>query len=442
MPKVQGSMRITTKAVFDMETMALIERESYEYEGPVELAAGALTVARSIDQAYSETVQKRQFIGEDDVLLNPSLTPILTLITKIGNRKKPTNSARVEWIEDDYLNIWGQATNGTTNYSSVATGILVSDATLFAVNDLIAFPNAVTSTVVEEVAQVIAINGSTLTITRGIGGSGAATIGATADIRILAPAFPEGGSYGTVRTTAKSVLVSYTQIFRRPVSVTKSEVAQALFGPSNDRLYQRRKMLEEHRRDIESAGLWSHPSENLSLPSTIRTTMGIKNRIVTNAYNANSTLTEGAFLTFTQQAFGQYYEGAEKLLVAAPVVISALDWWADNKLRLAPGDDIYGVKVSRYVTSHGDFMITRDLNLQNAPTTAAAGWGGEAYALDIDSIEFAPLVGNGENRDTQLLIDVIKDGADLYRDEYLTEGAWVVRFEKRHARLYAVTAYS
>lgn len=404
--------------------------------------AGALIVARSIDQAYAETVQKRQFIGENDVLLNPSLTPILTLVTKIGNRKKPTNAARVEWIEDDYLNIWGQATNGTTNLSSVATGVPVTDVTLFAVNDLIAFPNAVTSTVVEEVALVTAINGSTLTITRGIGGSGAATIGATADIRILAPAFAEGAAFGTVRTTAKSVQISYTQIFRRPVSVTKSEVAQALFGPSNDRLYQRRKMLEEHRRDIESAGLWSHPSESLALPATIRTTMGIKNRIVTNTYNANTTLTEGAFLTFTQTAFGQYYEGAEKLLVAAPIVISALDFWADNKLRLAPGDDIYGVKVSRYVTSHGDFIITRDLNLANAPTTAAAGWGGEAYALDIDSIEFAPLVGNGENRDTQLLIDVIKDGADLYRDEYLTEGAWVVRFEKRHARLYAVNAYA
>ena len=404
--------------------------------------AGAITVARSIDQAYSETVQKRQFIGEDDVLLNPSLTPILTLITKIGNRKKPTNSARVEWIEDDYLNIWGQATNGTTNYSSVATGIIVTDVTLFAVNDLIAFPNAVTSSTVEEVAQVTAINGSTLTITRGIGGSGANTIGATADIRILAPAFPEGAAFGTARTTAKSVQISYTQIFRRPVVVTKSEVAQALFGPSNDRLFQRRKMLEEHRRDIETAGLWSHPSESLALPSTIRTTMGIKNRIVTNAYNANTTLTEGAFLTFTQTAFGQYYEGAEKLLVAAPVVISALDWWADNKLRLAPGDDIYGVKVSRYVTSHGDFMITRDLNLANAPTTAAAGWGGEAYALDIDSIEFAPLVGNGENRDTQLLIDVVKTGIDQYSDEYLTEGSWVVRFEKRHARLFGVAAYA
>src|SRR5665213_1287536 len=100
----------------------------------------AITAARSIDQAYAETVQKRQFIGENDVLLNPSLTPILTLVTKIGNRKKPTNAARIEWIEDDYLQVWGQVSAGSTNYSSVATQIVVVDATIFATNDLVAIP--------------------------------------------------------------------------------------------------------------------------------------------------------------------------------------------------------------------------------------------------------------------------------------------------------------
>lgn len=170
--------------------------------------------------------------------------------------------------------------------------------------------------------------------------------------------------------------------------------------------------------------------------------MGLKNRLVTNVYNANGTLTEGGFLTFIQQAFSQYFEGSEKLLVCAPVVISALDTYANNKLRLAPGDDVYGVKLSRYATNHGDFMVTRDLMLQASPLTASGvGWGSEAYALDIDRCEFAPLVGNGENRDTQLLIDVVKDGADLYRDEYLTEGAWVFRLEKSHARMYGVNSY-
>jgi len=397
-------------------------------------------VPRSIDQAIQETVQKRVFIGEADVLRNPSLTPILTLVTKIGNRKTTTNASRVEWAEDDYVGHWGQVNNGTTDFSSVATGILVLDPTLFAINDLIAIPKANATSAAEEVARVTAIAGSTLTLTRGIGGAGADTIGATADIRILASAYAEGANYGTVRTTSKAVNISYTQIFRRPVQITKSAVAQAMFGPSNDRLYQRRKVLEEHRKEIESAGLWSRASEALALPGTVRTTMGLKSRIVTNVYNANNTLTSAGLESFAELAFSTYFEGTEKLLVAAKKVISAFDTFALARNQNQQSVQLYGVKVKRFVTSHGDFMITRDLLLENGPANGL-GWGDEAYALDVDSIEFAPLGGNGENRDTHLLTDVVKDGSDKYSDEYITEGAWVIRHEARHARMYNVVTY-
>jgi hypothetical protein len=401
------------------------------------------TVPRSIDQAITETVQKRIFVGEADVLLNPSLTPIFTLVTKIGNRKKSVASSRVEWIEDDYVGHWGQVSNGTTDYSSVATSINVVDGTLFAAGDLIAIPKVASNSSAEEVARVTAVNSNTLTLTRGIGGAGADTIGATADIRILASAYAEGAAYGTVRNTTKAVKISYTQIFRRPVTITKSMVAQAQFGPSNERLFQRRKALEEHRKEIESAGLWSRASESLALgaPGTVRTTMGLKSRIVTNVYNANTTLTESGLESFAELAFGTYYQGTEKLLVAAKKVISAFDFFALGHQRTQQAETLYGVKVKRYVTSHGDFMITRDLMLENSPNSGL-GWGDEAYALDVDSIEFAPLSGNGENRDTHLLTDVVKDGSDKYSDEYITEGAWVIRFEQRHARMYNVSAFA
>lgn len=401
-----------------------------------------LTVARSVDQAISETVQKRVFLGEQDILLNPSLTPILTLVTKIGNRKKTTASTRVEWIEDDYVGYWGQA-NNTTDYSSVATSIAVVDSTLFAYGDLIAIPKLATSSAAEEVARVLASANNSITLTRGIGGAGADTIGASADIRIIASAFSEGDSFGAVRNTTKQVKISYTEIFRRPVTITKSMVAQAQFGPSNERLFQRRKSLEEIRRQIEQAGLFSRPSESLALgaPGTTRTTMGLKSRIVTNVYNANTTLTEGGLESFAELAFSTYYQGNEKLLVAAKKVISAFDYFALGHQRTEQSQEIYGVKVRRYVTSHGEFLITRDLLLDNGPV-GGLGPGHEAYALDVDSIEFAPLAGNGENRDTQLLTDVIKQGQDYYADEYLCEGAWVVRFEQRHARLYNLAGYA
>ena len=83
--------------------------------------AADIIVPRSVFQAIAENVQKRIFVGEDDILLNPSLTPILTMTTNMGNRKRTTGSTRVEWIEDDFYAVWGQMSNATATLSSVAT---------------------------------------------------------------------------------------------------------------------------------------------------------------------------------------------------------------------------------------------------------------------------------------------------------------------------------
>lgn len=398
-------------------------------------------VMRSTDQAIAETVMKRVFLGEQDIMLNPNLTPLLALVTKIGNRKKTTSVPRVEWIEDDFVGHWGQASNGS-DYASNATSVVVKDGTLFAVNDLIAIPKTASSSSAEEVALVTAVSTNTLTLTRNIGGAGADTIGQTADIRILGSAFQEGGALGSVRNTTKSTKISYTQIYRRPVQLTKTMAATAQFGVQNERTFQRKKSLDEHKKEIESVGLWGRASEALSLPGTVRTSMGLKSRIVTNVYNANTTLTEGGMLSFAELAFGKYYQGNEKLLLSSLKVISAFDYFQAGHVRSTNSEEILGVKTKRYQTTHGDFMIVRDLLLENGPLATTTGFGDEAYALDVDSIEFAPLVGNGENRDTSLLTDVLRDGSDKYTDEYLTEAAWVVRHEARHARLYNCSAYA
>lgn len=399
-------------------------------------------VARSVDQAIQETVQKRIFFGEKDILLNPNKTPLLAMTTRLGNRKSTTTTGRAEWIEDDFVPHWGQA-NSAGDIASGATTIPVVDGTLFAVNDLIAIPkSSQANSAAEEIVRVTANAANVLTITRNIGGAGADTIGATADLRILGSAYAENAGVGTVRNTTKNVVQSFCQIWRRPSSISKSMVAQAQFGPSNERLFQRQKALDEHKEEIESTGIWGRPSEALGLPGTIRTTMGLKSRIVTNLYNANTTLTEGGLLSFAELSFGKYYKGDQKLLLASIKVISAFDYFASGKVRNTNSETVLGVKTKRYQTSHGDFMIVRDLLLENAPVNSATGFGDEAYAIDVESVFFVPLSGNGENRDTHLLTDVIRTGVDGYTDEWLTEAAWGFRFEKRHSRLFNVTAYA
>src|SRR3972149_1327631 len=135
-------------------------------------------VSRSFNQAVNENVQRRVFVGERDIKLNPDVTPLLTMTTKAGNRK-PVNSTRIEWVEDDFVGYWGQVSAGSTNIDSVTTGVPVVDITLFAVSDLIAVPKADTSSAAEEILRVTAVAGTTtgtITVSRGVGGAGAETL--------------------------------------------------------------------------------------------------------------------------------------------------------------------------------------------------------------------------------------------------------------------------
>ncbi len=382
-----------------------------------------VTVARSFNQAVTENIQRRYFVGEKDILLDPDITPLLALTTNAGNRRKPAISTRVEWIEDDYLPVFGQVNAGADIASNV-TNILVVDGTIFNVGDVVAVVRTLANSQSSpEVVRVTVIATNTLTITRGLGGF-ADTISSSNDLRILGPALAEGDNFPAMRSTTKSVLTSYTQIFRQSIQITKSMSAQLQFGAQNERLYQRDVKLKEHKRAIESAGLWSRASETLAAgaPGTIRTTMGFRGRISTNVTNANTTLTESGWLSYAEQAF-KSYAGPRKVAIAAPRVISALDFFADGKLRLQPGDKVLGVTVQRYFTTHGELLIVR--NRLMAAGTNSQGFQGDCYALDLASIEFAPLNGNGINRDTHLLENVVLTGADLFQDEWLTEGAYV-----------------
>src|SRR5579871_5036499 len=224
---------------------------------------GILNVTRNFDQMTIDTTQVRD-VSEQMVLLEPDASPLYVL-TNAAKRKQPSLSPRFEWVEDTEVSLWGQSNNGTTDFSSVATNILVADGTLFAVGDICAVPKAQTSAAAPEIFLVTAIATNTLTITRGIGGAGADTISATGSIRILASAFTESDGVASQRYTAKTVQVSYCQIFKDPVKVSHTAASTKQYGaPSGERKYQIVKALIRHRSAIEGTALWSRASESLA----------------------------------------------------------------------------------------------------------------------------------------------------------------------------------
>lgn len=403
----------------------------------------ALNVTRSFNQMVSDTTQVRD-VSEQMVLLEPDASPLFVL-TNAAKRKQPTVAPRFEWVEDNEVALWGQQ-NAATDSSAALTSITVVDGTVFGVGDICAVPKAQASNAAPEVFLVTNVAGNVLTITRGIGGSGADTITASGSIKILASAFAEDANIGVQRYTAKTVQISYAQIFKTPVRVTHTAASTKQYGaPQGERKYQLVKALIRHRSEIEAAGLWSRASESLGSPSSRWTTMGFLPRIATNKTDGSTTLTLTAFNTFGETAFR--WGEKQKLFLCAPKIISALNFYSQNKLLTRVGDTVFGVKISRFSLALGEFLLANDYRLSTAEVGFPAGqnnFSSHAYSIDLPSVAWRYLQGGGDNLigDTKLFENVVPDGSTTRVDEYRTQGGWEIRHERKHAWLFDVSSYA
>lgn len=402
----------------------------------------ALQVARSFNQFVTDTTNVRD-VSEQMVLLEPDAAPLFVL-TNAAKRKQPTIGPRFEWVEDTEVSLWGQS-SATTDWTSAATNILVADGTLFGVGDICAVPKAVNSSAAPEVFLVTAISTNTLTITRGVGSSGADTLPATGSIRILASAFKEDDNIGQQRYTAKTVQISYAQIFKTPVKVTHTAASTKQYAaPQGERKYQLVKSLIRHRSEIEAAGLWSRASESLNSPSSRWTTMGWLSRIATNKTDATTTATITTWNTFAETAFR--YGEKQKLLLCAPKIISAINFYSQNKLLTRVGDTVFGVKIARFEMALGEFLLANDYRLGTSDVGFPGGnsFASHAYSIDLPSVAIRYLQGGGDNLigDTKLYENVLPDGSTTRTDEYRSQLGWEIRHERKHAWLFDVTAYA
>jgi Family of unknown function (DUF5309) len=415
---------------------------------------GLRTTTQAVD-ATSTTQIVRQ-VDDQLVLLEPNETPLVTLLMRLKKRF-PVYTTQFEWLEDDFVARWAyinDATiNGTAGHGGTAdtsTTAVVDDVTKFVVGDTFAVPSAASSGAVPEVCLVTSTPSTgapanSIVFTRGVGGSPKVAISNLAALRILGPAYGEGAAPPQAKSTVMNRKVSYTQIFRTAINLSKTQAAVKQYGKAGgERKFEQKKKLIEHKIKLNSAALFGAAQNTLTDANgnPLRTTMGVVGQISTNAVNVTSgVLDKKTFEAFARKAFR--YGKSQKLLVAAPTIISAIHDWGNSFLLVKPGEKLLGVDIERVETGHGTFMLCRDWMLENSTQSASNGngFGGMALSLDLDECSYFYLNNNGENRDTRILEDVVKTGQDAYTDEILTEGGFAFKFEPKHAKLTGVTDY-
>jgi hypothetical protein len=117
------------------------------------------------------------------------------------------------------------AAAATSALSSVATGMFVSDVTIYGINDVVQVAANAGSSTQDELVLVTAISGTTngtLTVTRGFASSSANTITGTNVLKILGVATTENGTVDNPRVPSRSNKTSGCQIFEWPIAITQT----------------------------------------------------------------------------------------------------------------------------------------------------------------------------------------------------------------------------
>lgn len=356
-------------------------------------------------------------------LLDPNEAPLTAITMKLRSVK--AISPKVEWLEDDYLPAT-DAINFTTGYTAASTFLVVDNVGYFRIGDVVKVLDT------NENLHVTALGANGIQVTRSIGTADASTIDDNDVLLIIGNANRENSSKRVIKTTQKTPLYNYTQIFRWEFGASGTLQESQLYG-GDDLSYQQKKAGKEFRIQMERSFLFGdRDTDEASTTSTpLRFCDGIFNRITTNVttIGGNGTITADLMETFLRDAFR--YGPARKILFASRKIVSFITILARSSLQVRETTTSFPLALTEYVSPHGKLYITTHNLLEGAGSGNNYAYESWAALLDMDSIFYRPL----GNRDTKLRTNIQANDQDGRIDGYIAECCPMVIQEKNHAVL-------
>jgi len=274
--------------------------------------------------------------------------------------------------------------------------------------------------------------------------------------QIIGSSYEEGSGSPDVFSSEIEDDFGYTQIFKTAAEMTNTAYATRYRGYAEEwnRIWATK--LREHKIDIERAMLFGQKAR----VSGIQYTEGLVGHIVKNvspvtgtgnlsyssgsAYHrsvAQAELTYDRLLSDLEVIFDPARGGmAEKLVLCSLPVITFFNKLGDGafldasighsngpfRLNMDSREGAFGHSVMVIDTIHGK------LNLVKEPLFRGIASGFMLMA-DMTQLAYRPLIGNGINRDTQVMTNVQAADEDLRKDMILTEAGLEITLPESHA---------
>tara|TARA_R100000008_G_scaffold16502_1_gene8148 strand:+ start:34388 stop:35764 length:1377 start_codon:yes stop_codon:yes gene_type:complete len=274
--------------------------------------------------------------------------------------------------------------------------------------------------------------------------------------QIIGTSFEEGTASPDTFSDSLDDGFGYTQIFKTACELTNTAIATRHRGYANefDRIWAQK--LREHKIDIERAMLFGQKARY----NGVQYTEGLVGNILKNvapvgagtalsyssgkAYHrtlAESELTYDQLLSDLEVIFDPARGGAsEKLVMASLPIISFFNKMGDGafvdasvgysnapyRVNMGNVDGAFGHKLMEINTVHGSMFLVKQPLFRGITS-------GMMVMADMSQLAYRPLVGNGLNRDTQIMTNVQSADEDLRKDMILTEAGLEITLPESHA---------
>jgi hypothetical protein len=244
------------------------------------------------------------------------------------------------------------------------------------------------------------------------------------NLLLIGSAYEEGSAAPDGRAYDPNKKYNYTQIFRNTFEHTRTAMKTRLRTP-DDVKEAKRECLELHSRDIEMAFFLGNRTETTVNGKPCRTTGGIYESIASGNRLAvpNNQLTMNQLEQYMERFFA--YGSSEKLAFVGNRAMTAINQTVrkNSAYQIFANEKIYGVKVTRIVSPHGELILKRH-PLFNTVPGSAPGAGQTYFGLNstmvvLDQKEIVYRYFRGD--DTRYEPKLADTGIDGEKSGFLSE---------------------
>lgn len=386
----------------------------------------AVTIATGlVDTATVTSNEQKIDMSEKIMLLDPDSSQFTTMLMQLGS--EDARSYKVEWLEDQLRPRLSALAASATSAATTLT-VTTGHGDYFRARDLVRIAST------GEMVLVASISTDTLTVTRAIGATAAATAQSGIDLLIVSNAAVQGATLGTRKITKKVAAYNYTQIQRDPFGFTETERNVNTWGGPPD-TYEAVKKLVEHKRAIEQTLFFGARSYTSNAPNSWGACGGAVEFISTNIHNAAGAMAHSLLDTYLRTDL--QHGSKNKVLFVAPLVGQAISGylktaWTPTEV----GTKKFGANVDAFISGAYGYEVPVVVKREwNDFASTNTGYGGWAFLIDMDYVKFRPL----QNRNTKLLRDRQANDADESTHEYLTEFSFEFRTDPAHSVIKGIT---